>query len=70
MPPLWGWGLPHRRGGATRSTIITSQLPPTQYHDYIGEPTLADSICDRLLHNSHRIVLQGPSRRKEDKLDT
>jgi DNA replication protein DnaC len=54
----------------TRSTIITSQLPPTQYYDYIGEPTLADSICDRLLHNSHRIVLQGPSRRKEDTLDT
>ena len=54
----------------TRSTIITSQLPPTQYHDYIGEPTLADSICDRLLHNSHRIVLQGPSRRKEDTLDS
>jgi DNA replication protein DnaC len=53
----------------TRSTIITSQLPPTQYHDYIGEPTLADAICDRLLHNAHRIVLQGPSRRKEDKLD-
>ena len=50
--------------------IITSQLPPTQYHDYIGEPTLADSICDRLLHNTHRIVLKGPSRRKEDKLDT
>ena len=54
----------------TRSTIITSQLPPTQYHDYIGEPTLADAICDRLLHNTHRIVLKGPSRRKEDKLDT
>ena len=54
----------------TRSTIVTSQLPSTQYHDYIGEPTLADSICDRLLHNSHRIVLKGPSRRKEDKLDT
>src|SRR6266545_4645317 len=54
----------------TRSTIITSQLPPTQYHDYIGEPTLADATCDRLLHNSHRIVLKGPSRRKEDKLDT
>jgi DNA replication protein DnaC len=54
----------------TRSTIITSQLPPTQYHDYIGEPTLADAICDRLLHNTHRIVLQGPSRRKEAKLDT
>jgi DNA replication protein DnaC len=53
----------------TRSTIIASQLPPTQWHDYIGEPTLADAICDRLLHNAHRIVLQGPSRRKEAKLD-
>ena len=52
------------------STIITSQLPPAQWHDYIGEPTLADAICDRLLHNAHRIVLQGPSRRKEDKLDS
>ena len=60
-------GLEDRYG--TRSTIITSQLPPTQYHDYIGDPTLADSICDRLLHNTHRIVLKGPSRRKEDKLD-
>jgi DNA replication protein DnaC len=49
----------------SRSTIITSRLPPTQWHDYMNEPTVADSICDRLLHNSHRIVLQGPSRRKE-----
>ena len=38
---------------------------PLHWHDYIGEPTLADSICDRLLHNAHRIVLKGPSRRKE-----
>jgi DNA replication protein DnaC len=53
-----------------RLTIITSQLPPAQWHEYIGEPTLADAICDRLLHNAHRIVLQGPSRRKEDKLDS
>jgi DNA replication protein DnaC len=52
-----------------RSTIITSQLPPGQWHDYLGEPTLADAICDRLLHNAHRIVLKGPSRRKEGKLD-
>ena len=43
----------------TRSTIVTSQLPPTQYHDYIGEPTLADSICDRLLHNSHPFTTKG-----------
>jgi DNA replication protein DnaC len=54
----------------TRSTIVTSQLPPTQWHDHIGEPTLADAICDRLLHNAHRIVVKGPSRRKEAKLDS
>jgi DNA replication protein DnaC len=41
----------------SRSTIITSQLPPAQWHDYLGEATLADAICDRLLHNAHRIVL-------------
>ncbi len=53
----------------TRSTIITSQVPPAHWHEYIGEPTLADAICDRLLHNSHRLMLKGPSRRKEGKLD-
>lgn len=53
----------------TRSTIITSQLPPAQWHDYFGDATLADAICDRLLHNAHRIVLKGPSRRKEVKLE-
>jgi DNA replication protein DnaC len=53
----------------TRSTIITSQLPPAQWHDYLADATLADAICDRLLHNAHRLVLQGPSRRKETKLD-
>jgi len=54
----------------TRSTIVTSQLPPAQWHDHIADPTLADAICDRLLHNAHRIVLKGPSRRKEGKLDS
>lgn len=53
----------------TRSTILTSQLPVAQWHDFIGDPTLADSICDRLLHTGHRLVLQGPSRRKEGKLE-
>jgi DNA replication protein DnaC len=53
----------------TRSTIVTSQLPPGQWHDYVTDPTLADAICDRLLHNAHRIVLQGPSRRKKGKLE-
>jgi DNA replication protein DnaC len=53
----------------TRSTIITSQLPPAQWHDHLGDAMLADAICDRLLHNAHRLVLKGPSRRKEAKLD-
>jgi DNA replication protein DnaC len=51
-----------------RSTIITSQLPPAQWHDYLADATLADAICDRILHNAHRLVLKGPSRRKEAKL--
>jgi DNA replication protein DnaC len=54
----------------SRATILTSQLPVAQWHDFIGDPTLADSVCDRLLHNAHRIVLQGPSRRKEAKLES
>lgn len=49
----------------TRSTIMTSQLPPTKWHDHIGDPTVADAVCDRLLHNAHRLMLKGPSRRKE-----
>jgi len=44
--------LEDRYGTARRSS--TSQLPPGQWHDHIGEPTLADAICDRLLHNAHR----------------
>jgi DNA replication protein DnaC len=52
-----------------RSTIITSQLPPAQWHDHLGDAMLADAICDRLLHNAHRLVLKGPSRRKEAKLE-
>ncbi len=48
-----------------RSTILTSQLPVKKWHDQVGDPTLADAFCDRLLHNAHRIELCGPSRRKE-----
>jgi DNA replication protein DnaC len=48
-----------------RATIVTSQLPPAQWHDYLADPTLADAICDRLLNNAHRVVLKGPSRRKD-----
>ena len=48
-----------------RSTLLTSQLPIEHWHDHLGEATVADAICDRLLHNAHRIALQGPSWRKE-----
>jgi len=50
-----------------RSTIITSQLPVKTWHDYIGEPTLADAILDRVVHSAHRIELRGPSMRKNSK---
>lgn len=48
-----------------RSTIVISQRPPDLWHAQIGDPTTADAICDRMLSNCHRIVLKGPSRRKE-----
>jgi DNA replication protein DnaC len=48
-----------------RSTIITSQVPVDKWHDLLGEPTIADAILDRVVHNAHRVVLHGPSRRKE-----
>jgi DNA replication protein DnaC len=49
----------------SRSTIVTSQLAPSDWHDYLADPTLADAICDRVVHHAHRLVLKGPSRRKE-----
>ena len=48
-----------------RSTILTSQLPLLQWHQQIGDPTVADSILDRLVHNAHRIEMQGDSLRKK-----
>ena len=52
----------------THTTILTSQVPPDAWHDYIGDPTVADAICDRILHTAYRIVLDGPSRRKKEAL--
>lgn len=49
----------------TRSTLLTSQLPVSAWHAQIGDPTVADSILDRLVHNAHRIELQGESMRKK-----
>jgi DNA replication protein DnaC len=47
------------------STILTSQLPVAKWHEQIGDPTLADSILDRLVHNAHRIEMRGESMRKK-----
>jgi DNA replication protein DnaC len=58
----------------SRSTILTSQVPIAHWHEQIGDPTLADSILDRLVHNAYRLELSGESMRKkrnrkpEDKL--
>lgn len=46
------------------SVLITSQLPVKTWHDYLGEPTVADAVLDRLLHNKHVIELKGDSMRK------
>ena len=47
-----------------RSTILTSQLPVSRWHEQIGDPALADGILDRLVHNAHRIEMRGDSMRK------
>ncbi|MDA8170609.1 MAG: IS21-like element helper ATPase IstB [Nitrospiraceae bacterium] len=47
-----------------KSTFITSQYPVAKWHDRIGEPTMADAILDRIVHNAHKITLKGESMRK------
>ena len=51
-----------------RSTIVTSQIPVKQWHTAIGDPTLADAILDRLVHNAYRIALNGKTMRKNENL--
>ena len=46
------------------ATLITSQFPVNQWHEVIADPTVADAILDRLVHNAYRIDLQGESMRK------
>lgn len=71
------WGLDPLDGGARRdlyeileerygrrSTILTSQVPVDKWHEIIGNPTYADAILDRLVHNAHRINLDGESLRR------
>lgn len=52
------------------STIVTSQLEPKHWHSFIGDETLADAICDRLVHNAHRLKLSGESIRKKRGFNT
>ena len=47
------------------STVITSQLPTKSWHEALSDPTIADAICDRLVHNAHLVALRGPSMRKK-----
>ena len=48
-----------------RSTIVTSQVPIDLWYEIIGNPTIADAVLDRLVHNAHRIALSGESLRKK-----
>jgi DNA replication protein DnaC len=48
------------------ATIITSQLPPETWHQYLQEATIADAILDRIFHRAHKIELKGPSLRKKE----
>ena len=50
------------------STIVTSQLPVDQWHAYLADPTLADAILDRLVHNGYRLALKGESMRKQKQI--
>ena len=52
----------------TRSSILTSQLPVSRWHEQIGDPTIADGILDSLVHNAHRIEMRGESMRKKHNL--
>jgi len=53
-----------------RSTIVTSQLSYKRWHEHIADPTHADAICDRLIHNAHKLALKGPSKRKPEEPET
>jgi len=50
-----------------RSTLVASQLPVSHWHEIIGDPTLADAMLDRLVHNAHTVILKGDSMRKHNK---
>jgi len=52
------------------STVIATQMPTKTWHESLGDPTIADAICDRLVHNAHVLKLGGPSLRRKKALET
>jgi len=48
---------------SSHSLVRASQLPVEKWHDYLADPTIADAVLDRLVHNAHRIKPKGPTRR-------
>jgi len=54
----------------TLSTIMTSQLSHKRWHEHLNEPTHAEAICDRIIHNAHKVVLKGPSKRKPEEQES
>lgn len=55
-----------RAGTGSRATIVTTQLPVDHWHGWLGDPTIADAILDRLLSRAHRLNLKGDSLRPKD----
>jgi len=49
---------------SSKSTVISTQIPIKKWFDVIGDPTIADAICDRVIHSSHKIDIEGPSMRR------
>jgi DNA replication protein DnaC len=45
--------------------VVTSQVPTKNWHEMLADPTIADAICDRLVHNAHVVALKGPSGREK-----
>jgi len=56
--------LPLSRYHGRHSTVLASQLPVKLWHDNVGDPTIADALLDRLVHNAHKLELDGESIRK------
>ena len=52
------------------STVIATQMPTKTWHESLGDPTIADAICDRLVHNAHVLKFGGPSLRRKKALET